>query len=83
LEEGLLTSRAISESISSGQVISSIAMFGFVYLLLLAVWIFVLNEKIQHGPEPITESSPGTIQGIVEAAAGRVGHNESLSETKD
>jgi cytochrome d ubiquinol oxidase subunit I len=58
-------------------------MFGFVYLLLLAVWIFVLNEKIQHGPEPITESSPGTIQGIVEAAAGRVGHNESLSETKD
>jgi cytochrome d ubiquinol oxidase subunit I len=51
LDEGLLTSRAISESITSGQVLGSICMFGFIYLLLLAVWIFVLNHKIQRGPE--------------------------------
>ena len=27
-------------------------MFGVIYVLLAAVWIFVLNDKIQKGPEP-------------------------------
>jgi hypothetical protein len=26
-------------------------MFGVVYAFLFAVWVFVLNDKIQHGPE--------------------------------
>jgi cytochrome d ubiquinol oxidase subunit I len=52
LEEGLLTRNAVSEAVSSGQVLGSIVMFGFVYALLFLVWLLVLNDKIQKGPQP-------------------------------
>ena len=49
---GLLRTRdAYSHNLSSGQVVSSIIMFGLIYALLFAVWVYVLNDKIQHGPE--------------------------------
>jgi cytochrome d ubiquinol oxidase subunit I len=49
---GLLrTSEALSESVSSSQVVGSLILFGFIYLLLLALFIFLLNEKIQNGPD--------------------------------
>jgi cytochrome d ubiquinol oxidase subunit I len=47
----LRTSESLSPAVQGGQVLASIIMFGFVYLLLFAVWIYVLNDKIQHGPE--------------------------------
>jgi cytochrome d ubiquinol oxidase subunit I len=54
---GLLrTSEALSESVSSGQVVGSLFLFGFIYVLLLALFIFLLNEKIQHGPDEDTVS---------------------------
>jgi cytochrome bd-type quinol oxidase subunit 1 len=34
-----------------GQVWTTIVLFGVVYLGLLALYIFLLNEKIQHGPD--------------------------------
>jgi cytochrome d ubiquinol oxidase subunit I len=49
---GLLrTSEGLSESVSAGQVVGSLILFGFIYLLLLALFIFLLNEKIQNGPD--------------------------------
>ena len=48
---GLRTSDGLSESVTANQVLWSIIMFGLIYALLFAVWIYVLNEKIQHGPE--------------------------------
>ena len=48
---GLRTSDGLSESVTQSQVLSSIVMFGIIYSLLFAIWIFVLNHKIQHGPE--------------------------------
>jgi cytochrome d ubiquinol oxidase subunit I len=49
---GLLrTSEAVSESVSAGQVVGSLVLFGLIYLLLLALFIFLLNEKIQNGPD--------------------------------
>jgi cytochrome d ubiquinol oxidase subunit I len=49
---GLRTAQGISSprAVGPGQVIASIVMFSMVYALLFAVWIFVLNRKIQHGP---------------------------------
>jgi len=87
LDEGLMTSRAISESITSGQVLGSIFMFGFIYLLLLAVWIFVLNHKIQHGPEdskPLRIPPDGFSNGgtLLDAISSRPEHDESLSDLK-
>lgn len=48
---GLRTSDGLSESVTAGQVLWSIIMFGLIYALLFVVWIYVLNEKIQHGPD--------------------------------
>ena len=48
---GLRTADGLSESVTAEQVLSSIILFGIIYSMLFAVWIFVLNHKIQHGPE--------------------------------
>ena len=53
---GLLrTSAAISKSVDAGQVIISLILFSLIYLLLLALFIYLLNEKIQHGPQETGE----------------------------
>ncbi len=49
---GLLrTHDGVSKSVAAEQVLASIILFGIIYVLLFAVWIFVLNHKIQAGPE--------------------------------
>ena len=58
---GLLrTSDAVSKSVVSGQVLGSIIMFTGIYSLLFAVFLFILNSKIQHGPEEVTEAPDHT-----------------------
>ena len=48
---GLLrTKDAFSPVVSSGEVISSLIMFSAIYILLLALFVFLLNMKIQAGP---------------------------------
>ena len=48
--EGLRTSDAVSEVIEAEQVVFSIIMFGVIYALLFAAWVFVLDRKIRQGP---------------------------------
>ncbi|MBD3401288.1 cytochrome ubiquinol oxidase subunit I [candidate division GN15 bacterium] len=49
---GLLrTSEGLSKSVSTTDVWISLILFGFIYLLLFVLFIYLLNEKIQHGPE--------------------------------
>jgi cytochrome d ubiquinol oxidase subunit I len=49
---GLLRTRdAVSPSVHGDQVLVSIVLFSLVYAGLFAVWLFVMNEKIKHGPE--------------------------------
>lgn len=68
---GLLrTSDAVSRSVSAGDVLGSIIMFTAIYLLLFAVWIVVLNDKIQHGPDEIPSLPHATTTtGLLAAAA--------------
>jgi len=47
----LRTSDGISKAVNANQVLTSLILFGIIYLLLLAVFIYLLNEKIQHGPD--------------------------------
>jgi len=47
----LRTSDALSKVVTANQVIASMVMFMAVYALLFAVFIFLLNSKIQHGPD--------------------------------
>ena len=63
------------------QVIGSIIMFGLIYLLLVAVWLFVLNHKIQHGPEePEPGGSAPEDHGFLQSAAQIAGHQSSYTE---
>lgn len=82
-EEGLRTSQAVSEAVTGGQVLSSIIMFSFVYLLLFAVWLFVLNDKIHKGPQPAAIQDQTTAEGFTRAVAERIEHQGSLSEAKE
>ncbi|MCA8960241.1 MAG: cytochrome ubiquinol oxidase subunit I [Planctomycetes bacterium] len=50
---GLRTRDGLSPSVGAAEVVTSIALFALIYGLLGAVWVFVLNEKIQHGPDPV------------------------------
>ncbi|MFA7229285.1 MAG: cytochrome ubiquinol oxidase subunit I, partial [Melioribacteraceae bacterium] len=48
---GLLrTSDALSKAVEANQVIFSLILFTIIYALLLVLFIYLLNEKIQHGP---------------------------------
>lgn len=67
---GLLrTADSVSKSVPAGQVLASIVMFGVIYALLFAVWVFVLNSKIVHGPDdsgapPAETSGKGLIETV-------------------
>ncbi len=48
---GLLrTSDGLSKAVVADQVIFSLILFTLIYALLLVLFIYLLNEKIQHGP---------------------------------
>jgi cytochrome d ubiquinol oxidase subunit I len=49
----LRTSNALSPSVTSGEVIVSLVLFGLIYALLFVLFLFLLNEKIQHGPDAV------------------------------
>jgi len=49
--QGLLrTADAVSPKVSASEIWASLIMFGLVYLLLFAVFIYLLDHKIKHGP---------------------------------
>lgn len=71
---GLLrTSDAVSRSVPSEHVLFSIVMFSVLYFALFALWLFVINEKVRHGPGPLPQ--PGgdrdLLQDAVEATRRR------------
>jgi cytochrome d ubiquinol oxidase subunit I len=49
----LRTSDGFSTSIRSTQVFGSITMFVLIYILLFALFLFLLDRKIKHGPESL------------------------------
>lgn len=70
---GLLrTSDALSKVVVANQVVASLVMFTLVYALLLAVFIFLLNDKIRHGPDDadLTDAYEKIREGIEPVAGG-------------
>jgi cytochrome d ubiquinol oxidase subunit I len=55
----LKTSEATSKTVSSSDVITSLVLFGIIYSLLLALFIYLLNEKIKHGPDEVESVKEG------------------------
>lgn len=53
---GLLrTKDALSKSVSSGEVLFSLILFLLIYVLLFVLFLYLLDRKIKHGPDDITE----------------------------
>ena len=49
---GLLrTSEGLSKVVTANMVVTSLILFTVIYALLFAVFVFLLNDKIQHGPD--------------------------------
>jgi cytochrome d ubiquinol oxidase subunit I len=72
--QGLMkTKDAVSPNVSSGQVVFSLVLFGVVYLGLFGVFIYLLNDKIQHGPDPEDAHGPlvGLPQKLSDALSGK------------
>ncbi len=59
----LRTSDALSKAVSANQILFSLVLFVLVYSTLLVLFLYLLNKKIQHGPdddpapEPIGEGN--------------------------
>lgn len=47
----LRTSEALSKVVTANQVLFSLILFTLVYALLFVLFLYLLNEKIKHGPE--------------------------------
>jgi cytochrome d ubiquinol oxidase subunit I len=73
---GLRTRDAVSESVGAGEVLASIGLFSGIYALLLLLWLFVLNEKIQAGPGR-HEGAHG--EGFLGAAGALASHTGSMT----
>lgn len=56
----LRISDGLSKAVTANQVLGSIIMFGVVYALLFILFIYLINEKIKHGPEDGQEEDIGT-----------------------
>jgi len=48
----LRTRDAVSPTVSAGEVLFSIILFGLIYLALGVVWVYLLRRKVAAGPEP-------------------------------
>jgi cytochrome d ubiquinol oxidase subunit I len=50
--QGLMrTSEGLSATVKADAVLGSLVLFTLIYLLLFAVFVYLLNDKIQHGPD--------------------------------
>ena len=74
---------ATDEEDALEQVLASIVMFSLIYLLLGALWIFVLNNKIQHGPDLPPDDPPDGESGLLDAASAMAGGSRSLTGAEE
>lgn len=58
VQDLLRISEGLSKSVTAGQVLGSIIMFGIVYFALFVLFIYLLNEKFRHGPLDADLASP-------------------------
>ncbi|HVA66933.1 MAG TPA: cytochrome ubiquinol oxidase subunit I [Elusimicrobiota bacterium] len=66
---GLLrTKDAVSRAVPAQDVLISIVLFSIIYVMLAAIWLYILDEKIRHGPDEATEAEEHP-HGWIEAAA--------------
>jgi len=64
--QGLMrTSEGLSAVVKAEAVLGSLVLFTFIYLLLFAVFVYLLNDKIQHGPDEADLKPTGKLAGAI------------------
>jgi cytochrome d ubiquinol oxidase subunit I len=58
----LKTADAASKAVSGAEILTSITLFGLIYVLLLLVWVYVMDSKIRLGPEEVAAAAPAGAQ---------------------
>ena len=76
---GLRTADGISPLVTGEQVLGSMIGFGLIYSCLLVVWLYVLDQKIRHGPEPPSAPDEERAQGVLKTALARASHRQSMT----
>ncbi len=79
LEPGLRTKESASRVLKGADVLASTIMFGLIYSLLLAVYLFVMNTKIQHGPSEPEPDEAGESKGFFGIASERAGDEARMT----
>jgi cytochrome d ubiquinol oxidase subunit I len=80
---GLRTDDGVSKAVKAEQVAASIVMFLVIYALLGAVWLYVLNQKFQAGPEPPEEGFGTSRFGEMLTVAARQIPGRGLARIQD
>jgi len=65
----LRTSDGLSKAVKAHQVMGSLVLFSAIYLLLFAVWVYVLHTKISHGPDDGGHDEPGPASTLAAASS--------------
>jgi len=80
----LRTSDAVSKTVVANQVLGSLIIFLLIYVMLFAVWVYVLDSKIKHGPETVEAApavtSPSALLGVASLRAGTGGASLTAAE---
>jgi len=64
--QGLMrTSEGLSAVVTANAVLGSLVLFTFIYLLLFAVFVYLLNDKIQHGPDAADLKPTGKLAEVI------------------
>jgi len=61
------TSDGLSTVVSVPEIITSLLLFGFVYMLLFVLFVFMLNHKIHDGPEKVHSEEYESIRQAMDA----------------
>lgn len=77
------TAHGISPRVKPGEILTSVVMFCLVYVPLFAVWLYVLNDRIQRGPEDTAMPGRTTAGGLMEAASRLETDDFSMTMAKD
>lgn len=66
----LRTSQGVSPNIDAAQVLRSIIMFSVIYILLLILFLYLLDQKIKHGPEPLENDKQPVYRNLYKSLVG-------------
>lgn len=73
----------ISRTVKPAEIWTSLGLFTVVYALLFAIWIYVLNAKIQAGPDEAIMPARTSAEGLMDAASRHETEDYSLTTAKE